>query len=482
MMRLMGRKEKRVRSGGYMTVSVALVLVLGVSLCLTLIEGSRRSTTMLVAQCAVDTGMNSILAEYHRELLSQYGLFFIDTSYGSGKPGYRNTLDHLEEYVKSNLGHQEVALGFISEDFIDLYWDEGEILGLSVSSDQGGAVLRRQISEYMKEQLGISYLEELLEWMDIIEDYELTGDWYAEMKTDAAGQLQEWEEITGQGVNANAKEKISYCNELLKNLQEETLNLLLGLENLSDAEIEKADYLTGRELLQGTGMNPALEFSDNDWDRLLLYEYILQKTGHYGEEKVNSHLQYQTEYILYGMESDVGNISEMVDCLFAVRETANAVHILLSQEKMDLLKAASDVIASALGAPECSLIFQTLFVVIWAGFESLWDVSCLLEGEEIGLIKNNFQWHYDVGTSVQETTEDKGNVMLGYDDYLRIFLMLQDTQLTTYRLMDVIEMDIRLTPGNEEFRMDGCIDSVTVCIDLESGYGYQFEVTRNYGY
>ncbi len=479
----MERVKKKFCVEGYMSVSVAVILAVTISLCLTLIEGCRRSTIMLVAECAIDTGMNNILAEYHRELLQQYGLFFVDTSYGTETPDYKKTLAHLKKYVEANLNGQEVIWELFSEDFIDLHWDEAEILGVSVSSDEGGAVLRRQISEYMEEQLGVSYLSELLDWLDVVEENRLTGEWYAEMKTDAETNLKAWTDMQS-GEKVEAVTDWSYLGNLLENLKKGTLELLLGLNNLSEAEIAGEVYLSQRERLKGSGINPVLSYEDDMGDCLLLGEYILRKTGRYTKEKQEGRLKYQTEYILCGKTSDIANLSEIVERLFAIRTAADALHILSSQEKMDFLKPIAEAIATAVGLPEISPLLQTLFVVIWSEFEALWDVGCLLEGKEIPLIKNDSQWHYAINTVGQETfaTDMEAQSGLSYEDYLRIFLAFQNKQLTTYRLMDVMEMDIRQTPGNQWFRLDGCIDSVTVCIDLESGYGYQFFVTRNYGY
>lgn len=477
-------KKEKGQYQGYITVMAALVLVLGISLCLTLIEGSRRNTAILVAECAADTGLNSILAEYHKELFKQYGVFFIDTSYGTTQPSHRNVLNHLKEYVEVNLSQQSKFMNLITEDFIDLHWDEGEILEMSVSSDEGGKVLRRQITEYMEERWGISYGKDLLEWANIIEEHNLRGDWYSRAEEETQRQLKEWTEGMEEENEEGLIESVIYYSGLLETMQERTLQLLYGVKDLSQAAIDSGIYLSQRERLSGTGLNSALLFSDNDWDSILLEEYILEKTGHYGMEKENGLLKYQTEYILYGGSSDRENLSKTTDSLLSFRAMANSVHILSCQEKMDFLKQIADALAEGIGVPESSLLFQILFVLIWAEFEALWDVGQLLEGEEIPLIKNTGQWHYSLGIAVQGEEEEtaKENILLGYEDYLRIFLMFQEKESLTYRLMDIMEMDIRLTPGNENFRMDGCIDSVTVCFDLESGYGYQFFLTRNYGY
>ena len=50
------------------------------------------------------------------------------------------------------------------------------------------------------------------------------------------------------------------------------------------------------------------------------------------------------------------------------------------------------------------------------------------------------------------------------------------------RFMDVVEMDIRLTEGNENFRLDGCLDYLGMQGVIHSAYGYDFEISRARGY
>ena len=64
----------------YLTIYLALILALVLSLCLTLIEGSRQNAFYMEAECVTDIGLNSVMAEFHRELLTQYNLFAIDSS------------------------------------------------------------------------------------------------------------------------------------------------------------------------------------------------------------------------------------------------------------------------------------------------------------------------------------------------------------------------------------------------------------------
>ena len=48
--------------------------------------------------------------------------------------------------------------------------------------------------------------------------------------------------------------------------------------------------------------------------------------------------------------------------------------------------------------------------------------------------------------------------------------------------MDVMEMDIRKTEGNEYFRIDGCIDSLLTEVTVESADGYACTIKRRWGY
>ena len=65
---------------GYITVFLSLSLTLILSLVFTVIEGARISAIRMKFECVTDIGMNSVLAEYHRELVKQYNIFAIDAS------------------------------------------------------------------------------------------------------------------------------------------------------------------------------------------------------------------------------------------------------------------------------------------------------------------------------------------------------------------------------------------------------------------
>ena len=50
------------------------------------------------------------------------------------------------------------------------------------------------------------------------------------------------------------------------------------------------------------------------------------------------------------------------------------------------------------------------------------------------------------------------------------------------RFMDMMEADIRRTPGNEAFQIDGCMDAFSMHVTVGSGYGYSCEMHREITY
>jgi len=154
-------------------------------------------------------------------------------------------------------------------------------------------------------------------------------------------------------------------------------------------------------------------------------------------------------------------------------------------EKCGLAETVSILLATALTVPEIAPAIKTVILFGWSFAESLYDVKILLAGGRIPLLKDSNSWHYDLEDAlsggVAEGNPDT-NLGLSYKDYLRVFLLCTDLDLITDRAMNMVEADIRLTPGNQFFRLDNCYESVAFCIDVKSKYGYSYEITRQKQY
>lgn len=471
---------------GYLTVVLSLILSIMLSMCLVLICGARDNMRRLHIECVTDICMNSILAEYHRELLNQYDLLFIDTSYGTAVPSYDKTAVRLIEYLAHNLNGEDIFLEFVYRDASALEVQGVAITEVSGACDDGGKVLRRQTVDIMKQQIGLTYLEQIADWCDTVKAYELdTRDVLAEQRI-AVAELESWE--TASTADGEGASGIDIPGEHIVSFWESgMLGLLVDdTASLSGRSIHTENYISAREPLQGTGINPEVTFADNFVEQLLFHEYILAYTGRFDAQKEDGFLKYQTEYILAGNDSDLQNIKDIVYRLLAIRAAANLVYLVSDSEKMKLAEVTAGALALLIALPELTSVFQAVLVLTWALAESIYDVAQLLDGNRVALLKTGDGWHYSLenmlafeGSLITQKTE----IGLSYADYLRILLCLQDKEVTTFRLMDIMEMDIRQTPGNASFRMDACIDSF--CAEIlfsAAGEKEPYSITRRYGY
>lgn len=472
--------------GGYLTIFLSLVLTVLLSLCLALIVSARESTRRMTAEYVTDIAMNNVLAEYHRELLEQYDLFFVDTSYGTEAASYENTEARLEEYAAYNLGDEGLFLPFLYRDTLKMEAEEVNIEELSVATDQEGKVLRRQAVEVMREKVGITYLEKISEWLTVVDAYELDSrDILAEEKA-ASEELMEWDGAILETAAGEKELSVEVPGEEIVSMWESgILNFVVeDVTELSGRKVGGDAYVSERELLTGTGLPDVTEFGDGWLEQLLFHEYIMKYTGRYGQEKAEGLLQYQTEYILCGHHSDLDNLKSMVYRLLAFRAAADTVYLLSDKEKMNLVQGIASVLAVLLGVPDLDDLFKTILTLVWAMAESMYDVEQLLKGNRIPLLKTKKDWHYDIGAILDFSWisgDDEGSGLC-YEEYQRIFLCLQSKKTTTLRLMDIMEMDIRQTAGNRYFRMDGCVDSLKAAFQYRTRDEHCYIVTRRYGY
>ena len=206
--------------------------------------------------------------------------------------------------------------------------------------------------------------------------------------------------------------------------------------------------------------------------------------GHYGAESEEDALAYQIEYLVVGKENDLDNLRSVVNAIFAMREAANISYLMTDQKKTMAAEALGLVLATAMMIPEAAGVVKLILLYGWAFAESIYDMKCLMNGGRVPLIKTSKTWHYDLDQALKlendnQETDTEG---LSYEDYLRIFMMLQKREVLTARAMNMVEADIRQTPGNQAFRMDGCLDYVEACVKFKSAYGYTCEITRYKGY
>ena len=478
---------------GYLTVFLSLILTILLSLTITLIKGAYESTMRLYIECAVDTGMNNILAEYHRKLLEQYDLFFIDTSYGTNYASIENTQNQLKQYISGNLNTEDLTTDILYRDFLALRLDDAQITEMSAACDEGGRVYRNQAISYAKEKYGIGYIQEIKRLVETVEAYALDS---TDVNAAWDAIQQTIEEIDGSQVEIAENRYITIeVDNPVEHIYELKNSFILGMvmkdtSSLSTKTIQKENLLSYRiargNITKGTGCHPQRAKTETITDEFFFQEYLMDKFGCYTEEKENNCLDYEIEYILVGKDKDIENLEGVVIRLLALREASNILHLMGDDNKRTPVRLLAKAIALLCKCEQIALPIEYTILFAWSYIESLYDVSTLLDGGKIPLMKTNADWHYGYENLLSFTSfmpgGQQGKEGLSYTDYLRIFLALNGKKENTEKSMDLIEQNIRMTEGNSYFRFDACIDSLLANIKVNSRHGQSYVITRRYAY
>ncbi len=467
------------------SVSVYAVLVFTVilSLVLVIIEGARENAIRMKLECAMDLSLYSVFAEYNRQLLEQYDLFFIDTSYGYAEGSPKRTKEHLSAYMEDNFTLNQSA--GIKKDLLQMRVADVRILNYSLASDNHGLLFKRQAVSYMKDTYGLSVPNRLAEELNAVKERRLltrdiTGERLSnqsfidnyEIPPKQIGE-DEWEEVELE----NPADAVNGARGIL--------GLVLGADTeLSATAINPTSYISVRYANQGNGLIDRKGLQPGD--EFIFNEYLLQKCGSYTEPKDGSLMQYQLEYILEGKDTDVDNLKAIVIKLLFLREVGNVTYLFSDGGKVAEAEALALAVTSAVAAPELTEPVKISLLFAWAYAESVYDVRLLLEGGKVPLVKTEDTWHYSLsgmlGFATDTVVETENSSGLSYEDYLRIFLALENSDQKTMRAMDIVEMDIRNTEGNSGFCMDKCMDYLEAEVLVSSAYGHQHSITRRFYY
>ena len=468
----------------YLTLSFTLIL----SMFLTVFEAARGNYMKLKIENAVQTAIHSSFAEYHQELFERYGLLFIDTSYMTREPDYHKLEDRIGEYLEYNISPEKDALLLLARDWFDLQEYNVCLTNIRLATDDRGRVMKQQAVDYMQNYVGGDWIEQIQSWIGVVEEYEISAEGFEEYYKDILTQGEEqWgenyllEEDWSSDVGLPSLDfHETYIEPFFEQLPD------TNIWGVSTKLINPLNHASYRQNIEGTEV---LEDAEIDMTQELFFgEYILCKFGNYRDIKEDCKLDYQVEYILFGLPQDAMNFLCMLELLFTFRCAANLTMLLTDSETQQMIETVSSLAAFVEIPPE---LVSAIINVCWAAAESMDDVEKIVDGDKVELLKKPKDFSVSIGSLItgisfdfleEETDQTEFSISLGYEDYLRLFLYMTPPVFKTFRCMDMMEADIRLTEGNEYFRMDGCTDAVSLEIGISSGYDYFYSLKRKYGY
>lgn len=466
--------EKKRR--GSVTIFSALALMLTASFLFALLEAGRVYGLNTYADMLTELSMEAVFAEYQPGLWDTYELLALDGAYGGESFSMDRVTGVLRQRAEKNLRKQSGNFLFklrleqlVPEEYLML-------------TDGEGNVFLHQVSEYMKQNLPLELAESIYERYlngKNIEDKQDEEDSVANAQNaiEAAKEEQLLEDNVAademeQGKpEVSGKPDISDADDVPDNPLELVLelkkNAILGMtvgdpEKISSKKICSDSCLLERKCEKGT---MSCDMDINWYDRILVLEYLDKYFYNYEKPKEDHALSYEMEYVLCGRKEDRDNLEGMVNRLLLVREASNVIHIVSDAEKRNQAFLMAEALAGFTGNPAIVKVVQIGIMAAWAYLESILDVRALLQGDKIALVKNREQWTLQMGyvlESFQNTVKAKNcQDGLTYGDYLKQFLFFTSDKEIAYRMMDIMEQNIRLIPACQNCRMDQMICQMT---------------------
>lgn len=213
--------------------------------------------------------------------------------------------------------------------------------------------------------------------------------------------------------------------------------------------------------------------------KLLYMQYLTEHFGSYQvmEEEDNlqkpSALQYEQEYLIVGEDTDKENLSSVITKIVLVRTLLDFGKLLSDKEKRVEAKLLASAIVGFTGLPILIGIVQIMLLFAWAVAEALLDTAALLADKELPVLKKKIELQlYEIVLINREYLKQKVSYMteesemtFSYKDYLKVFLLTKDSNLLSYRSMDLIQKNLNLRYQLDNFLLSNCV------------FSYQTEVT-----
>ncbi len=183
-------------------------------------------------------------------------------------------------------------------------------------------------------------------------------------------------------------------------------------------------------------------------------EYILRyMANRQSELGTNRFFSNEVEYILYGNKSDSKNYTEFENNFLILRTGLNMVHIFSNPQKMKEVSA----LAAAITPGPWALATELLIITAWATVEAENDLKLLEDKTGVALIKKESDWAISIDSLINGglkniiRPKEAANGLL-YEDYLRLFLLIEPREVKLLRTMDLIQINIKGN-NNENFSM-----------------------------
>ena len=487
------------------TVFFSMLLVCCFAFLLALAEAARYEGMEADAREWTELAAESLCACYEPEVFSQYGLFLLDLSFGSGEISLQKAQDWMQALLVENSWETKASDG---SNVWRLCPKEVTVQTDRRITDDSGRVFEKQTAACMKQEIGRDAAQRLLRKFTDAASDETQKDPEQVLKDgEDTLILEKQQQAQNQATQADGTtqtetppvppaEPVQNPFDAVKPARATGILALIlpqGTEISGKKRENEERAVSERTLKQGNA--PAVG-AGSWYERILMQEYLRKKTGSYQNPAQQSALSYGMEYLIAAKDSDEENLKSVAGRLLLLRETINFAYLQTDGVKR---QEALAVAASLAGAAANPLVVEAVcqgILAAWAYAESISDVRALMAGGKIPAVKTAANWQVELAKLSEVSTssyqgEENG---LSYEEYLGILLYTQSGRKLAYRGMDLIEWTMQKQKHDMTFRMDHMAVKIGIGAEYEADVlfagifqadtpgGYSFRKTAEYAY
>lgn len=418
-----------------------MLMVLYLSFYFVLLESARVYGLRGMANERANLAIDSVMAQWNRQLYEQYGIYVLDTGYGSNTSHLDIAQEQFLEYV--NHSWQRVR----GMDFFEMKFVHAQIQSIDYATD--AIMFRNAIYEAGQEWSVDDWIAFLMQYQDLFER-EKEGEILLEQAGEQYENYERQNELREEMQEKENKEirKTSSVRVGTKWLNEKIMSWLIPNScEISEATIQMWRLPSRFQASSSSSSSQEVTW----WQRVVLYQYVFEHFKCFENAKNDSQaMKYQIEYLLYGNNSDKENLAEVAKRLVMLRTALNLTALCTSAEMKLQAESFAELLVGwnplAVTLPAVTLLVESG----WAFGEAICDVQALFSGRQVPALKEINQWQLSLegalavaqgdNTEYKQIQEWNG---LTYQQYLMLLVSLQDINVLTFRMMDMMQDSVQ---------------------------------------
>lgn len=443
---------------GSVTVYVSLLFLIFLLLLSMCLEGAYLYLGKGKAEGAYLASLSSARGNYQKELEQKYHLFGLDVRYG----------DQLDTWISETLSYDLTA----GKDPFSFQAGPVQISKKVSLADRQGEILKKQIEDFMKYDMGKAGINALKEYVLKLPEREDTSQ--AKGILDHADQQDSEEnkkssDTEKQEDTKTVKKAKDPRKGLARLLREGAVSIVLGGDaEVSEREISVVYGHESREkekklnFFRAGSVSETLDEQVKDTAQtgmkteLMSIAYASKYFHSYTSKEKKKGFQYEIEYLIAGKSSEKENLGAVFSKLLLLRFLPNLIYVQKDPSKQAEAEALAASVLGITGLVPAVKLAKELLLAALAYGESVTDIRNLTEGKKVPVWKSKDTWQMEfsglASLSAKRKPVKKG---LSYSDYLCLLLMIQTKKQEKYlRMMNLIEANIKLEVP--EFSLSSC--------------------------